>query len=79
MTWQLTPVAAEADDEAVDARAAIECNLSGPRRVRGDEGEVDQHPLPDQIEADKYLKGQQAADVQTVGLRFRKLSPPGTV
>jgi len=58
---------------------ALEDNAVGPKRVRGDEGEVDQHPLQDQIEADKYIKGRDAADVQTVGLRFRQLQPPGTV
>jgi len=30
-------------------------NAQGPAEARGDAVSVKQHPLPDQIEADKYL------------------------
>ncbi|NLE39688.1 MAG: hypothetical protein GX621_16845 [Pirellulaceae bacterium] len=34
---------------------AIEENAAGPKKASGDSGSVEQHPLRDQIEADKYL------------------------
>jgi hypothetical protein len=54
-------------------------NAQGPERVEGDAGSVKQHPLPDQIEADKYLAAKEAAKRKDRGLRFNKLVPPGTV
>jgi hypothetical protein len=65
-------------DEVTDK---IESNAQGPRRVRTDAGEVEAHPLPDQIEADKYLRAKAAADGGSShrGLRFNVLKPPGTV
>ena len=38
----------------------IKENAEGPRRARGDSGEMEQHPLKDQIEADRYLKSRDA-------------------
>ena len=61
-----------------DTRTAIEDSAEGPKRARGDEGEVEQHSIPDQIEADRYLDGRTGVEVQTRGLRFNKLSPPGS-
>jgi hypothetical protein len=62
-----------------DLATAIETNASGPKKAAGDSGSVEQHPLPEQIEADKYLSGKTAADANHRGLRFTKLVPPGTV
>ena len=45
-----------------DIADKIETTAEGPRRVRTDAGEVEAHPLPDQIEADKYLRAKAAAD-----------------
>ena len=59
-----------------DLEDAIQENASGPRRARGDSGEVEQHDLSDQIEADRYLNSKRAAK-KGVGVRFTKLSPPG--
>ncbi len=59
-------------------RQAIQDSAEGPRRVQGDEGEVEQHPLGDQIKADRYLSGKTAVDASASrGLRFSKLKPPG--
>ena len=40
---------------------AIEENAVGPKSVTTPDGSATQHPLPDQIEAHKYLKNQTAA------------------
>ena len=57
----------------------ITSNASGPQEMEGDEGRVHQHSLPDQIEADRYLAGENAASKPARGLRFTKISPPGAV
>jgi len=57
---------------------AIDKNARGPKRVRGDEGEVEQHPLRDQIEADRYRKAKTGVETPTRGLRFMKSKPPGS-
>jgi hypothetical protein len=55
----------------------IEENAKGPAKASGDAGSVEQHPLPDQIEADRYLASKEAAKKPQRGLRFNKLVPPG--
>ena len=54
----------------------IRDSANGPRRVRGDSGEVEQHNLKDQIEADRYLNSKQAVK-NGLGVRMSKLVPPG--
>jgi hypothetical protein len=56
---------------------AIEENAKGPAKASGDAGSVEQHPLPDQIEAAKFLASKDAAKKPNRGLRFNKLVPPG--
>jgi hypothetical protein len=58
---------------------AIRQNAQGPAKASGDAGSVEQHPLPEQIEADKYLAAKDAAKSKSRGLRFNKLVPPGTI
>lgn len=53
-------------------------NAEGPAKASGDAGSVQQHPLTDQIEADRYLSSKDAAKSKKRGLRFNKLVPPGT-
>lgn len=60
-----------------DLEATISDSAQAPKRMRGDEGEVEEHSLPDQIAADKHLAGKRAASTTLLGLRFRKLVPPG--
>ncbi len=57
----------------------IKENAQSPAKVTGDAGSVEQHPLPDQIAADKYLTAQQAANSAGLGIKFTKLSAPGSV
>lgn len=54
-------------------------NAQGPAKAAGDAGSIEQHKLPDQIAADKYLASKAAAQSKSRGLRFNKFIPPGTV
>jgi hypothetical protein len=56
----------------------IRDNAAGPAKVSGDAGSVEQHDLPDQIAADRYLAAKDAANKKRRGLRFNKICPPGT-
>ena len=60
-----------------DLQDAIETNAQAPRRVVSDGVEAEQHPLPAQIAADRYLSGQTGAATATRGLRFNVLKPGG--
>ena len=54
-------------------------NAAGPKRARGDSGEVEQHALPDQVVVDRYLASKQAAKAKGLGVRVGQLVPPGAV
>lgn len=56
----------------------IEENAKGPAKATGDSGSIEQHPLPDQIAADRYLQSKKAARNKGLGVKFSKLVPPGT-
>jgi len=56
----------------------IRQNAAGPKRARGDSAEMEQHPLPDQIAADRYLEGKKATRSKGLGIVMKKLVPPGT-
>ena len=56
----------------------IRDNASGPKRAKGDSGEMEQHSLTDQIAADKYLASKNAAAGKGLGIRLVKISPGGT-
>lgn len=60
-----------------DVRDQIEENAQAPRRIQGDEGEIEEHSIPDQIAADRYLSGAAAAEHGHRGMRFTKVRPPG--
>jgi hypothetical protein len=66
-------------DMAEDLSDAIAENAAAPAQVSTDAGTVRQHPLSDQIEADRYLASKEAVTRPTRGLRFNKLVPPGAV
>jgi hypothetical protein len=58
--------------------SSIEQNAKdGIKRASGDQGSMEQHPLTEQIEADRYLSSKKAARVGFGGLRLVKLIPPG--
>ncbi len=62
---------------ADEMKEAIEKNAQGPQSAKGDLGEVRQHSLKDQVEADRYLASRKARAKPTQALRFSKLTPPG--
>ncbi len=64
---------------ADDLAHAICQNAEGPARVQGDAGSVEQHPLTDQIAADKYLASKAATKTRKRGLLFNQFVPPGTI
>lgn len=59
--------------------SAILASAQGPKRVQGDEATVEQHPLPDQIQAAKHLDGNAGVEQKTAGLRFRRIGTPGPI
>jgi endonuclease YncB( thermonuclease family) len=60
-----------------DLEDEIRRNAQGPAKASGDAGSVEQHPLPNQIAADRYLAAKEAAKDKKRGLRFNKFVPPG--
>lgn len=58
-----------------DLSDSIETNAQAPKKVSNDTGSAEQHPLPDQIEADRYLNSKQAAR-RGLGMRHVKIVPP---
>lgn len=56
----------------------IRQNAAGPKRAKGDSSEMEQHALPDQIAADRYLEGKKATRSKGLGIGLKKLIPPGT-
>ena len=60
-----------------DLTQSIQDNAQQPAKAAGDAGSVEQHPLPDQIAADRYLASKQAVRSKRLGLRFTKIVPPG--
>ena len=64
-----------ADD---DIENAIRQNALGPESAEVDGVKVTQHSLPDQIAADRYLESKKAAKKKGLGVKLKKLVPPGT-
>jgi len=56
----------------------IRDNAAGPKKATGDSGSVEQHPLPDQIAADRYLASKKAVQSKGLGIRLSKLVPSGS-
>jgi hypothetical protein len=59
------------------ANAILE-NAQGPAKASGDSGSMEQHTLPDQVAADRYLESKKAARGKGLGIKLKKLVPPGT-
>lgn len=51
---------------------------SGPKKVSGDAGSVEQHSISDLIKADKYLASKEAAKGHGLGIKLSKIEPDGT-
>ncbi len=62
---------------ADELQQSIEQNATEPKRVRGDSGEVEQHSLKDQIEADRYLASKKATQGKGLGGRIGKMKASG--
>jgi hypothetical protein len=58
---------------------AIRDNAAQPAKASIDGQTVEQHPLQDQIEADRYLASKDAAKKPGLGIKFAKIVPPGSV
>jgi len=56
----------------------IRDKAKAPAKATGDSGSVEQHPLRDLIEADRYLNSKKAAKRKGLGIKVSKLVPPGT-
>lgn len=63
---------------ADDLDQTIRENATGPAKASGDSGSMEQHSLPDQIAADRYLQSKRAARQKGLGVALKKLVPPGT-
>jgi hypothetical protein len=64
---------------AEDLDNVIRDNAAGPAKAAADGVSVEQHPLADQIAADKHLAGKKAMSSPPFGLRVAKIVPPGAV
>ena len=62
------------NDDVIDAIAE---NLTQPRRVRTEAGEVEQHELDRQVEAAKFVSGARAAANPFGCLRLARIESPG--
>jgi len=63
----------------VDLKDSIEQNAQGPKQAAADGVSTSQHPLQDQIAADKYLKANEARTDFRKGFTRVKIVAPGTV
>lgn len=59
-------------DEITDA---ILESATKPAEASGDGHSVKQHPLPDLIEADKYVRAKEAQAAGGLGIRFLRIQP----
>ena len=62
-----------------DLEQAIRDNALQPAKASVDGQSVEQHPLKDQIEADRYLASKAAARKPGLGIKFAKIVPPGSI
>ena len=53
-------------------------NAAGPKKAGNETGSVEQHSIPDQIAADRYIESKKAARRAGLGIKLTKLSPGGT-
>lgn len=52
-------------------------NALAPKRASGDAGSMEQHSIPDQIEAARFAAAQKSARARKLGIRYVQLIPPG--
>jgi hypothetical protein len=56
---------------------SIEENALGPKSVESDGQKVEQRPIAELIEADRYLNSKKAMQKKGLGIKIAKLIPPG--
>lgn len=64
---------------ADDLKDAIKDSAQGPKQASADGVSTEQHPLPDQIAADKYLAAKDARKNPAKAFTRAKIVPPGAV
>jgi len=62
-----------------DVADAVDTSAQGPRKVTMDGMTVEQHPLKDQIDADRYLTSKSATQGTGLGIKLNRLKSPGAV
>lgn len=62
-----------------DLKDVISENAKGPKRVKGDAGEMEQHSLTDQIAAAKHVASCNAGRNPAAALMRVKIVSPGSV
>lgn len=67
------PQTLSSDDEALREAAAQ------PAKVSVDGQSVEQQPLKDRLEVERYLASKDAAGKPGLGIKFAKIVPPGSV
>ena len=66
-------------DPTPDPDQSLRDAASQPAKASVDGQSVEQHPLKDQIEADRYLASKAAARKPGLGIKFAKIVPAGSV
>lgn len=60
-----------------DLEQSIRENAAGPAKASTDSTAMEQHQLPDQIAADRYLASKSAVKRKGLGVKLLKISPAG--
>ena len=66
-------------DRTVLEDVDIRTQANNPKRIRTDEGTVEERTIDELIKADRYLKTGDAQSAAPYGLRVARSKPPGTV
>ena len=64
------------DDTLADA---IDAAARAPKKVQEGETSIEQHPLPDQVAADRYLRAREGLRNGGLGIYYKRFVPPGAV
>jgi len=64
---------------ATNLDQTIKDNAAGPKRAKGDSGEVEQHSLKDQIEVDRYINAKEATKKKGLAIKITRAIPHGSV
>lgn len=62
-----------------DVLEIIKSILANPKRVKGDEGEVETHSVNDLLKAADYLRKLEESKKPGLGAIFKKIRPDGSI